>query len=296
MPLTIFHHPGYAAPLPDGHRFPMGKYLALAQLLRERGFALEEPEPLGAETLSLAHAPAYIEQLLRAEMDARIEKDIGLPITPAMAMRTRLSSAGTLRAGEMALKQGMALNTAGGSHHARRAQGAGFCITNDIAIAAAHLLATGQAENILVFDLDVHQGDGTADIFRAERCVFTFSMHAANNYPFAKQTSDMDIGLPDGMEDEAYLAAVHHYLPMLLDRLRPDIVFYNAGVDVHHEDRLGRLKLSSAGIRARDRYVMETVRNCGIPLAAAIGGGYAQDPQHVAERHLILFEEAANLV
>lgn len=293
MSLPIFHHSGYAAPVPGGHRFPMGKYQALAALIRERGLAMRPPEPAGFETLARAHAPEYVEALFAVAVDAKVERDIGLPMSPEMVLRTRLSSAGTLAAGEAALATGLALNTAGGSHHARRAQGAGFCITNDIAVAAAHLLATGQAERILIFDCDVHQGDGTADIFRAEPRVFTFSMHAARNYPFRKIPSDLDIELPDGMEDEAYLAAVAHYLPALLDRVAPDMVFYNAGVDVHHEDRLGRLKLTDAGIRARDRHVIETVRGRDIPLAAAIGGGYFSEPWHVARRHVILFEEAA---
>jgi acetoin utilization deacetylase AcuC-like enzyme len=296
MSLTIYHHPNYAAPLPEGHRFPMGKYHALADALRARGFALTAPSPASLEVLARAQEKGYVQAVLNASVEPKLEREIGLPITAQMALRTQLSSYGTVLAGEAAIKHGLALNTAGGSHHARRDQGAGFCITNDIAVAACHVLATGHAERVLIVDLDVHQGDGTADIFKAEPRVFTFSLHAENNYPYRKIASDLDVGLPDGMEDDAYLAAVAYHLPALLNRLSPDLVFYNAGVDVHHEDKLGRLKLSHDGIRARDRYVMETVREAGIPIAAAIGGGYSLDVNHVAQRHVILFEEAAKLV
>ena len=274
----------------------MGKYHALKTLLDARGLETIAPEPASFEALTRAHEENYVTALFEQRLEKKIEKDIGLPMSEAMTLRTRLASAGTIAAGEAALKTGIACNAAGGSHHARRAQGAGFCMTNDIAVAASHLLATGQAERILIFDCDVHQGDGTADIFRAEPRVFTFSIHAEKNYPYEKIPSDMDVGLKDGMEDEGYLAALHHYLPPLLERLVPDIVFYNAGVDIHHEDRLGRLNISTDGLRARERYVLSTIREAGIPVAAAIGGGYSVDPAHVAARHVILFEEAAKLV
>ena len=198
-------------------------------------------------------------------------------------------------AARLALEHGIACNAAGGSHHARRDQGAGFCTFNDVGVAALLLLAERLVERVLVVDLDVHQGDGTADIFGGDPRVFTFSMHGERNYPVRKIASDLDIGLPDGTEDGAYLETLRDVLPTVTARSAPDLVFYNAGVDPHFADRLGRMKLTDVGLRERDRTVIGHFRERGIPLCGVIGGGYSADVAALAERHAILFEVAAEL-
>jgi acetoin utilization deacetylase AcuC-like enzyme len=223
----------------------------------------------------------------------KIEREIGFPVGPRVSLRAQLATAGTVLAARLALTHGIACNTAGGSHHARRAQGAGFCTFNDVAVAALALLAEGAVENVLVVDLDVHQGDGTADILGDEPGVFTFSMHGERNYPVRKIASDLDIALPDGTGDAGYLRRLATILPELSARARWDIVFYNAGVDVHAEDRLGRLALSDDGLRARDEMVIGHFRALGIPVCGVIGGGYSTDVPALAARHAILFEVAS---
>ncbi len=199
------------------------------------------PEPAPASWLKLAHAADYVDQVLACEVPAKIEREIGFPVGPRVSLRAQLATGGTVLAARLALRHGIACNTAGGSHHARRAQGAGFCTFNDVAVAALVLLAEGAARNILIVDLDVHQGDGTADILRDEPRAFTFSMHGERNYPVRKIASDLDIALPDGTGDAAYLDRLGGILPELSARARWDIVFYNAGVDVHAQDRLGQV-------------------------------------------------------
>jgi acetoin utilization deacetylase AcuC-like enzyme len=207
--------------------------------------------------------------------------------------RARVSAAGTLLAARLALQHGLAGSTAGGSHHGQRETGAGFCVFNDVAIAAKALHAEGAFQHALIVDLDVHQGDGTADCLRDEPDLFTFSMHAEKNYPVRKIPSDLDIGLPDSLEDDAYLEALRAHLPRLLDAVEPDLVFFNAGVDPHREDKLGRLALSDEGLRRRDDYVIEQARSRRIPLVAVIGGGYSMDIEALARRHAIVFEAMA---
>jgi acetoin utilization deacetylase AcuC-like enzyme len=299
MSLDIVHHPDYDARFPANHRFPMGKYRRLMEILVERGVMgqarLSEPEPADAALLSLAHAPDYVEAVIAAAVSPDVEREIGFPVDMRVSRRARLATSGTLMAARLALANGLACNTAGGSHHARRTSGAGFCTFNDVAVAALALIAERAVRRVLVVDLDVHQGDGTAEILMHEPRAFTFSMHAAKNYPVRKVPSDMDIALEDGTGDEAYLARLETALPLLLDYARPDLVFYNAGVDPHADDRLGRLALSDDGLRSRDRMVLGHFRDGGVPVCGVIGGGYGTSVDDVAARHAILFETAAAL-
>jgi len=297
MPLHIVHHPGYDADLPADHRFPMGKYLALMGALYSRGLivpeTLHQPATLPPSQLALAHDPNFVAQVISCTVPRAIEREIGFAIVDRISRRAQLATAGTLLAARLALEHCIACNTAGGSHHARRAQGAGFCTLNDVSIASSVLLAERAVERILVVDLDVHQGDGTADIFRDEPRVFTFSMHAERNFPVRKIASSLDIGLPDKTGDADYLERLRAVLPELERRARPDIVFYNAGVDPHASDRLGRLALSNDGLRQRDSTVIGYFRERNIPLCGVIGGGYSTDLPELAMRHAILFETAA---
>jgi acetoin utilization deacetylase AcuC-like enzyme len=294
--LPIVHHRDYDAGFDPAHRFPMGKYRRLFELLRESGIAtpanVHEPEAADAALLSRVHDPAYVDAVLECSVPMAVEREIGFPVDERVSRRARLATSGTLLAARLALRHGIACNSAGGSHHARAAQGAGFCTFNDVAVAAAALLAEGTVARVLVVDLDVHQGDGTAAIFADDRRVFTFSMHSQRNYPARKVPSDRDVGLDDGTGDEAYLSALATSLAALRAGFGPDMVFYNAGVDPHADDRLGRLALSDEGLRQRDRLVIETFRSRGIPLCGVIGGGYSTDIDALARRHAILFQEA----
>ncbi|MBQ0819625.1 histone deacetylase [Microvirga sp. HBU67558] len=294
--VPIVSHPAYQAALPDGHRFPMRKYGRLAEVVADMGLASNgfvEPEEAPADLIALAHDRAYVDQVLACSVPREIERRIGLPVSESVVRRARSSAGGTLLAARLALQHGLSGTTAGGSHHGQRETGAGFCVFNDVAIAAKALHAEGAIHNALVVDLDVHQGDGTADCLRDEPDLFTFSMHAEKNYPVRKIPSDLDIGLPDALEDEAYLAVLHAHLPRLLDAIEPDLVFFNAGVDPHRDDKLGRLCLSDDGLRRRDAYVIEQARSRRIPLVAVIGGGYSADIDALARRHAIVFEAMA---
>ncbi len=295
--LPIVHHPDYIAPLRPGHRFPMSKYGYLREALARRGLLgaglCLSPGQAGAAQIALAHAPDYVERVFAAALAPDEVRRIGLPQSEAVLRRVRLSAAGTTLAGWLALEHGIACNAAGGSHHAGPDYGAGYCIFNDVAVAVRNLLAHGLAGTVLIVDADVHQGDGTARIFAHDPRVFTFSIHAEKNFPARKARSDIDIGLPDGSGDQTYLAALRSGLDQALDAARPRLVFYNAGVDVHRADRLGRLALSDDGIRARDAAVIAAARGRALPLVGVLGGGYSDDPVALAERHAILFEEAA---
>lgn len=300
MDVPIVHHPVYSIALPAPHHFPMGKFAALAALLRARGLLAERnlflPEPVSPELLELAHASWWVRALLEGTVDPASQRRVGLPITPTLVQRALASAGGTLKAARLALDYGIACNTAGGSHHADREAGAGFCLFNDVAVASLALLAEGRVRRILVVDLDVHQGDGTAAILANEPQVFTFSMHCRCNYPARKQQSDLDISLDPGTEDRSYLAILQNLLPHLLRSVRPQLVFYNAGVDPHIRDRLGRLRLSDRGIAERDRVVLETCLAAGIPVATVLGGGYDRDLAALAARHALVFEVAADLM
>jgi acetoin utilization deacetylase AcuC-like enzyme len=297
MTLRIVHHPDYDARLPPTHRFPMSKYSLLMKSLAARkmlGGTIEVPAPADPEWLNRAHRSDYVDQVLTCTVPHKIEREIGFPINERVSRRAQLASAGTVLAARLALEHGIACNAAGGSHHARRSQGAGFCTFNDVGVAASLLLAEGLVvERVLVIDLDVHQGDGTADIFASEPRVFTFSMHGDRNYPVRKIASDLDIGLADGTEDGGYLDTLRDALPEVAARSAPDLVFYNAGVDPHFADRLGRMKLTDDGLRERDKTVIAYFRERDIPVCGVIGGGYSTDVAALAERHAILFEVAA---
>ncbi|MEO1110976.1 MAG: histone deacetylase [Pseudomonadota bacterium] len=300
MPLPIVHHPAYCAELPANHRFPMDKFRAVADLIRKEdlldGGSFLRPRPAPFEWVALAHDPAYVDQVFNGKVPDKVAREIGFPMRDDIALRARCATGGTVLTCYLALEHGIACNTAGGSHHARRLHGAGFCVFNDVAVAIRVLQADGAAAKALVIDLDVHQGDGTADIFRGDPDIFTFSMHSQKNYPVRKVPSGLDIGLPDATGDDDYLNALEDVLPSLIARERWDIVIYNAGVDPYEHDRLGRLRLSRHGLERRDRYVIETVRQAGLPLAGVLGGGYSTDIDELADRHLILHRTARSVL
>jgi acetoin utilization deacetylase AcuC-like enzyme len=250
------------------------------------------PQPVSIDQACHAHDRAYVESVRRHDLPPDAVRRIGLPLAPSVVDRAFAAAGGTLMAGRLALSGGLACNAAGGSHHAARGHGAGFCILNDVAIAAAVLLAEGAVHRVLVVDLDVHQGDGTATIFADEPRVFTFSMHAERNFPVRKAVSRRDVGLADRTGDDAYVATLAIELPQVIEASRPELVFYNAGVDPHRDDRLGRLELTDVGLYLRDRLVIETVRAQNIPLATVTGGGYGEDVTAVAARHALVFRAA----
>ena len=294
MRAPVVHHAAYVTPLPAAHRFPMPKFARLLACLRETGLLLPSqefmPEPAPRAWLELAHTSDYVSAVLEQRLDAIALRRLGLPLSPALALRSRCAVAGTVLTARLALEHGVACNTAGGSHHAFAGFGAGFCLFNDVAVAAHLLLAEGLIGRALIVDLDVHQGDGTASILAGDPRVFTLSVHCRANFPARKQQSDLDVGLDAGVGDQDYLPMVETLLPAVLDRVRPDLVFYNAGVDPHVEDRLGRLALSDGGLAERERSVLHAVRARGLPLACVVGGGYADDLDVLARRHALLHE------
>ena len=270
--------------LPEGHRFPMGKY----ELLRQRLAAelpqlqLQLAEPASDGELALVHTPSYIDAVAQGSLSDAAQREIGFPWSPGMVERARRSVGATISAARTAMKEGVAANLAGGTHHAYANKGGGFCVFNDVAVAARLLQAETarhqrKALQVAVIDLDVHQGNGTAHIFQIDDSVFTLSMHGAKNFPFRKESSDIDIELPDGCGDDNYLAQLHTALQQLEQRCQPGLVFYLAGADPHEGDRLGRLKLSFEGLRQRDQMVLQWAREKRIPLAMAMAGGYGKD-------------------
>ncbi len=297
MPLPIVHSPAYDAQFPADHRFPMSKYRLLAENLVKTALANSDdfyvPAPAPINWVKLAHDFGYVDQVYSFDVPARIQKLVGFEMTQKAIVRAQTATTGTVMAARLALEHGIACNTAGGSHHAGKLHGAGFCTFNDVAVAALVLLAEREIGNALVVDLDVHQGDGTAEIFSDDERVFTMSIHADKNYPHPKQKSDMDIALPDGTEDHSYLKVLALALEQLRDHVQPDLVFYNAGVDVHRDDRLGRLALTDTGIEKRERMVISHFRSRGIPVCGVIGGGYSKDVEALATRHSILHRVAA---
>lgn len=287
----LIHHPAYdAETVPDGHRFPMRKYSIVADRLRAAGRSFLTPELASASALSAVHDGAYVEAILGQTLHDKAARRIGFEITPAIARRSRAAVGGTGLAARIALNEGAAINLAGGSHHADGQGGAGFCVFNDVAVAGRSLLDARLAKRIAVIDLDVHHGDGTARIFADTPEVFTLSVHCEANWPREKPPSDLDVGLARGTGDEAYLTALTDALEETLARAKPDIAFYNAGVDPHAEDRLGLLCLSNAGLYRRDRRVVEACRAAHVPVCAVLGGGYSKDADAVARRHLLLVE------
>ena len=294
--LSLVHHPRYTIDLPAKHPFPMNKFRVLREQLDRLDGAVEwhTPNPISEHNLARIHSPAYLNALLAGTLDAAAQRRSGFQWSPALVERVRLETGGTLLAAELALAHGLALNTAGGTHHAHADYASGYCLINDLAVVAAALLAQQHVRRVLIVDLDVHQGDGTARVFADEPRVFTFSMHAARNFPARKATSDLDIELEAGLDDRAYQQHLQHWLPKAIQRAQPDLVIYDAGVDVHADDRLGLLALSDDGLRARDEYVLQTIRAQGIPVAGVIGGGYDRDTQALCRRHGYLFQAATN--
>jgi acetoin utilization deacetylase AcuC-like enzyme len=299
MDLPIVYHPDYVAPLPAEHRFPMQKFRCLYELLLNDGVIhlaqVHQPQLPPLDWIALVHTPEYVRDYCEGTLDPRAQRRIGLPWSPELVNRTCIAVGGTILTAQLALEHGLACNTAGGTHHAFPSYGSGFCIFNDLAIAARVLLAQELVKKILIVDLDVHQGDGTAFIFQDEPRVFTFSMHCEVNFPGTKQTSDLDVPLPVGMEDDAYLQRLAAYLPDLLAAVQPDLVFYDAGVDVHVGDRLGKLALTDRGLLCREMQVLSTCRSLGYPVACVIGGGYADDFAALVHRHSILHRVASDV-
>lgn len=290
--MHVVHHPDYVArPQPGQHSF--SKYSQVMDVLRQDAALVEHrPAPMPQRWLEAAHEPAYVAAVLDCTVDPAIERRIGFKVTPDVSRRARLSPGGTWLAARLALEHGYAANAAGGSHHALPASGAGYCVFNDLAAAALRLLGEGTVRRLLIVDLDVHQGDGTATILAGRDDVMTLSLHAEKNFPARKARSTMDVPLPDGLGDDGYLAALEPALDTMLDRARPELILYQAGVDVHVGDKLGRLALSDAGIAARDTLVARRARQAGIPLASAMGGGYG-DTAAVAARHAAVIRTLA---
>jgi acetoin utilization deacetylase AcuC-like enzyme len=291
--------PVYKYDLPEGHRFPMVKYELLPEQLLYEGTLKEEhffqPEQMDAAIMLKTHDQDYWEKLCTQTLSAKDIRKIGFPMTPKLVDRGRHIARGTLDCALYALEHGVALNTAGGTHHAFADRGEGFCVFNDIAIAATELISMERVKQILVVDLDVHQGNGTAHIFRDEPRVFTFSMHGEKNYPLRKEISNLDIGLPDGMTDKPYLELLDYQLESLMDTVRPDLVFYLAGVDVLASDKLGRLGLSLNGCKKRDEKVFRSCHRHGVPVAVSMGGGYSEKLKDLIEAHANTFRVAQEI-
>ena len=297
--MRVAFSPVYRYALPPKHRFPMDKYSLLPEQLLYEGTLTEAQffiaAPLSEAAILRTHTPAYWDKLRTNNLSRKEARAIGFPMRPELIARGRVIARGTLDCARFAFEDGVALNIAGGTHHAFADRGEGFCVFNDIAIAATELLHGGEVTKILVVDLDVHQGNGTASIFRHESRVFTFSMHGARNYPTRKEQSDLDLGMPDGCDDELYLRTLSDHLPGLLDGQRPDLVFYLSGVDVLATDKLGRLSLTLAGCRERDRYVFQECIKRSVPVAVSMGGGYSERLATIIEAHANTFRLAASL-
>ncbi len=297
--MRVAFSPVYRYELPPKHRFPMEKYSLLPDQLLYEG-TLNESQFFTAEALTEAailrtHTAEYWDKLQHNRLSRKEARAIGFPVRPELIARGRVIAQGTLDCARYAFSDGVALNVAGGTHHSFADHGEGFCVFNDIAIAANELLHTGEVERVLIVDLDVHQGNGTASLFAAEPRVFTFSMHGARNYPVRKERSDLDIGLPDGCQDDVYLGTLRRHLPGLLDGLSPDIVFYLSGVDVLESDKLGRLALSLNGCKERDRYVLQCCQDREIPVSISMGGGYSERLATIIEGHSNTFRVAASM-
>lgn len=291
--VKIAWHTLYAHPLPEGHRFPMLKYeLIPAQLLHEgliNESNLFSPVPVDEDIVLLAHERGYWEQLKRLTLPVKEQRKIGFPLNEQLVERELRIAKGTVDGALFAIKHGIAFNVAGGTHHAGSNWGEGFCLLNDQAIAAKYLLNRKLAKRILIIDLDVHQGNGTAEIFCNEPQVFTFSMHGEKNFPFRKETSDFDIPLEDGTTDQVFLDKLHSALPVLLAH-QPDFVFYLSGVDVLESDKLGKLALSKEGCRERDRIVLQFCKDNKIPVQVSMGGGYSPDIKDIVDAHSNTFK------
>jgi acetoin utilization deacetylase AcuC-like enzyme len=297
--LKIAFDPIYAHSLPEGHRFPMLKYeLIPEQLLYEGTITnanLFSPSVCANEVVLWTHHYDYVQKLHQQTLSAREQRHIGFPQSPQLTQREFVIAQGTIDCCHYAFEYGVAMNVAGGTHHAFADRGEGFCLLNDFGVAANYLLKKNLARQILIVDLDVHQGNGTASLFEHEPRVFTFSMHGAHNYPFHKEKSDLDIGLNDGTEDALYLSLLQSNLQTLLQQLKPDFVFYLSGVDILSTDKFGKLKISMEGCKQRDIMVFSLLKQHNTPCAVAMGGGYSPDIKTIVEAHCNTFRVAKDI-
>ena len=297
MVLPVVNHEDYFAKIGDDHKFPINKFSALANYLKEKKIVKDfhNPYPCSVETLSKAHSLDYINHIKDKTLSKEGVKKIGFPLVDSVVKRSLIATGGTVLASKLAIKSGIACNTAGGSHHANYDGGAGYCVFNDVAVAAKFLLERGLANKILIVDLDVHQGNGNADIFKDDNHVFTFSMHSKTNYPAKKSISDYDVELKDNIEDREYIETLKKCLHELNQNFF-DFVFYIAGVDIHYNDRLGKLKISDDGIKTRDQIVIENYFSQRIPLCGVLGGGYNKDFDKLVELHSYLHQTCSQYI
>ena len=297
--LKIALSPVFAHALPEGHRFPMEKYSLLPEQLLFEGTVSDSnffvPQLMADEWILTTHESNYLERLKKLELTKAEIRAIGFPLSEALISREICIAAGSVQAACFAKEFGIGMNIAGGTHHAFANRGEGFCILNDLAITANYLLGSKLAQKVLIVDLDVHQGNGTAALFQENPSVFTFSMHGEKNYPHRKEKSDLDIGLADGTDDATYLSLLDRNLKKLIDEVQPDFMLYQSGVDVLASDQLGRLSLSLAGIQARDKLVLSTAKNQQIPLMCCMGGGYSKRIKDIVDAHAQVFRLAQDL-
>ena len=297
MDLSVVNHKDYFAKIGDDHKFPINKFGELSNYLLKKKIVkkFHKPYACSDETLKKVHSEDYVRNVKNKTLDQNIIKKIGFPLVDSVVQRSLVATGGTVLASKLAIKNGVACNTAGGSHHANFEGGAGYCVFNDVAVAAHYLLDRGLAGRILIVGLDVHQGNGNAEIFSNNKNVFTFSMHSKSNYPAKKSISDLDVELEDNMEDAQYTKLLKFYLSQLNDE-NFDYVFYIAGVDIHFNDRLGKLKISDEGIRQRDEIVTQNFFSRGVPVCGVLGGGYNKDFDKLVELHSILHQSCAKLL
>ena len=297
MDLPVVNHEDYFAKIGDDHKFPINKFGELANYLIKNKIVkkFHKPYPCSDETLKRAHSEKYIKDIKNKTLDENGVKKIGFPLVDSVVQRSLVATGGTVLAAKLAISNRLACNTAGGSHHATFDSGAGYCVFNDVAVAAQYLLDRGLAKKILIVDLDVHQGNGNSDIFKNNKSVFTFSMHSKSNYPAKKSISDLDVELEDNIEDLEYSNSLKGCLDQL-NKEKFDFVFYIAGVDVHFNDRLGKLKISDEGIKTRDEIVIENFFSKNIPLCGVLGGGYNKDFNKLVELHSYLHQSCAELI
>ena len=295
MELPVVNHPDYVAEINEDNKFPIKKFGALAEYLLKEGVVKKFyiPKECSIKTMQTSHSLEYINHIRNKSLDIKLQKKIGFPINDSVARRSFVATGGTVLASKLALDSRLACNTAGGSHHATFDSGAGYCVFNDVAVAANYLKNKNFAKKILIVDLDVHQGNGNSEIFKNDPSIFTFSMHCASNYPAKKSKSDIDIELKDQMEDEEYLNILHKNLKEL-NKNKYDFVFYVAGVDIHFEDRLGKLKITDEGINKRDQIVIENFYSKNTPLCGVLGGGYNKSFEKLIELHSMLHKNCAN--
>ena len=297
MSIPIVNHKDYLAKIDETNKFPIKKFNELAKYLLEKKIVnnFYKPYPCSINTLMQAHSKSYIENIKNKTLDISAQRKIGFPLNDSIVQRSFVATGGTVLASKLAINYGLACNTAGGSHHANFEEGAGYCVFNDVAVAAKYLQTKGYARRILILDLDVHQGNGTADIFKNDDSVFTFSMHCKSNYPAKKSQSDLDVELEDNLEDRGYLETLKKYL-IYLNQESFDFVFYIAGVDIHYEDRLGKLNISDEGVKIRDQIVISNFYQKKIPLCGVLGGGYNKNFNKLIELHSMLHKSCAEII